>query len=476
MKRMAVIIFLVCSVFISAVQFSAAKDKQWQNQGGESFQFRDRISQHGITWTFSGKVPVGQFVNKDYYVVGDVTIVSIIPRPEDGRNGSVLNLPTNPGKSGFDDRVTSGRYDPSLRASIPIYMKPGDSFISTISVKKIGELPAPLRPSDQSISPVRRAAVLTCVKDTLPPDAFRPSYCDRKSKIYLSRDLRREILPRVLRVRGGLGQDPKPLRLEDWADRFQKPWIDVCFFNFDAPVEYMPNYGREIGRAVGIASLLLMLDYPQKEKERLLINYVQYGVDLWGIIQDGHRGWPAHGGHGTGRKWPILFAGIMLGDEEMQFPKRKYPKVMFGEDMHTIYGNGWTGAKALYAGHVGKDGRIGKIGWGAYEHLHPSKWESNIGENYRRCCTSLAWVGQALAARLMQAERIWDHPPFFDYVDRWMTEDDTEAIKEKKRSRGWDYSAKWARQGQAWDPFVNEMWSKYRQRISPPIKTNHPVK
>jgi hypothetical protein len=429
----------------------------WKAQGTN-----DKIHQHGITWKFQEKERIGQFINGDYYVIGPATIEKITPMPGNGRNGSVLNLPPNPYRSGFDSRVKNGRYDAYLPAKLPIHLKPGDSLISKISVDQIGVLPAPLRPIDKSISPVKRATVLTCLEFPPPEDAFRPSYCDREQKIFLARNIRHDLLLNIPRVKGGLDFDSKPLDPRDWAEKFLWPWVDVCSFGFDAPIEYMPNYGREVGRAVGIASLLLMLDYSKQEKERLLINFLQYGIALWGIVRSGYRGWPTHGVHGTGRKWPILFAGIMLGDEEMQFPKRKYPKVMFGEDMHTIYGNGWTGAKALYAGHVGKDGRIGKIGWGAYEHLHPSKWESNIGKNYRRCCTSLAWVGQALAARLMHAERIWDHAPFFDYVDRWMTEDDTKAIEEIKRVKGWDYSAGWARQGQAWDPFVNKMWSKYR--------------
>jgi hypothetical protein len=62
----------------------------------------------------------------------------------------------------------------------------------------------------------------------------------------------------------------------------------------------------------------------------------------------------------------------------------------------------------------------------------------------------------------MKAEKIWGHDAFFDYVDRWMAEDDTQAVEIIKKTRGWDYSAKWARQGQAWDPFVNNMWKKYR--------------
>jgi hypothetical protein len=237
----------------------------------------------------------------------------------------------------------------------------------------MGEFPAPLRPKDKAVSPVRSASVLTCLPRAVPPDAFRPSYCDREQKIYLVRDLQRQKLLNLAREEGGMEQGPWEITPEDWADRFQRPWLDVCFLGFDAPIDYMPHYGHEVERSVGVASLVLLLDYEKERKERLLINFVQYGINLWGIVRAGHRGWPAHGGHGIGRKWPIIFAGILLGDEDMQSPKKKYPKVVFGEDMHTMYGKGWTGAKALYAGHVGKDGRFGEVGWGAYEHLHPSE-------------------------------------------------------------------------------------------------------
>src|SRR5450432_3551885 len=56
------------------------------------------ISKDGITWTFSQAVPVGQFVNGDYYVVGPVTITAIDPAPTTAtpyENGSVKNLPTS---------------------------------------------------------------------------------------------------------------------------------------------------------------------------------------------------------------------------------------------------------------------------------------------------------------------------------------------------------------------------------------------
>lgn len=431
---------------------------------GPSLPLADTVSHFGITWRFSEKVPVGRFVTGDPYVVGPVTIVDITPRPTPTRNGSVLNLPPDQGVSGFDDRVEGNRWTPSLRAELPIAMRPGDALISSISVEEVGKLPAPMRPSDKAISPVLTVSVLTCLDKPAPPDAFRPSYCRKPVEkgqlavtppIYQARNLRRDVLPKL----------PRPEHTPDlgeWVERYQRPWLDVCFFGFDAPIAYMPHYGRELGRAAGISTLLLMLNFPDEEKEKLLLGVVQRGIDLWGILEAGYPGWQAHGGHGSGRKWPIIFAGIMLGEREMRSPNRKYPEAKFGEDMQTIYGRGWTGATALYAGHVGADGERVSLGWGAYEHLQPKDWISPLGESYRRCCTSIAWVGQALAARLMHAEDLWDHPAFFDYVDRWMTEDDSEAVRIIKEQKGYDFSAEWARQRQAWDPFVEEMWAKYR--------------
>ena len=127
MKTLTAVILAISSL-VFPQQSLSAENKQPTNFQKESLQFQDKISQHGITWTFNARVPVGRFVNGDYYVVGDVTIVSITPKPEEGRNGSVLNLPTYPAKSGFDARVKQGRYDPALRASLPSHMKPGDSL------------------------------------------------------------------------------------------------------------------------------------------------------------------------------------------------------------------------------------------------------------------------------------------------------------------------------------------------------------
>jgi hypothetical protein len=82
----------------------------------------------------------------------------------------VLNLPPVSAQSGFDDRVARGRYDPNLVVQLPVSMKPGDALVSSISVKKMRELPAPLRPADRSHSPVRSVAVLSCLAEPVPAD------------------------------------------------------------------------------------------------------------------------------------------------------------------------------------------------------------------------------------------------------------------------------------------------------------------
>ena len=40
----------------------------------------------------------------------------------------------------------------------------------------------------------------------------------------------------------------------------------------------------------------------------------------------------------------------------------------------------------------------------------------------------------------MKAEKSWNHDAYFDYVDRWMTEDDTQALAEIKKQLGADMS------------------------------------
>jgi hypothetical protein len=213
-----------------------------------------------------------------------------------------------------------------------------------------------------------------------------------------------------------------------------------------------------------MAALLLCTDLKPEPKEHLLVNFVQVGLDLGGMVRAGHPGWTGWGGHGSGRKLPIVFAGLLLGDDELAHLNRSFPKVSFGEDEQTAYGDCWTGAKVVFAGHSGIDAATG-VGrnqgrgnpWGPYEHLPPSQWGAGqkTSENYRRANTSGAWVCEALALRLMHAEKAWGHDAFFDYVDRWMQEEDPYKTARGNHSRPKNETT-------TFDPFVTAMWKYYR--------------
>jgi len=449
------------------------------------------ITKDGITWTFSEAVPVGQFVNGDYYVVGPVTVTAISPQPTTSSpymNGSVVDLPTANGKSGFDSRLNDGTdeswwFDATLRSYPPITLKPGDALVSSISLSTIHSVPEVMRASDMSASPVASDSVLTVLSSAPSADAFRPSYCDRNQTIYHASNLQRNLLPSLA--------PPNPSNapaLAQYEALYRRPWIDTNAFLFDAPADYMPSYGQHVAFADSYAALLLMLNFPADQKVNLTNYFVQYGIDLYGCVQAGY-GWPAFGGHRSGRKLPIILAGILLNDSGMKNVSTAYPD-QFGEDMQTLYFNllppagtyaqAWQGATVIYGGHYGvhaADSSPVSAGlYGPYEQLQPASWPiltppgEQLGEAYRRCCTSVSWVGEALAAYLVNGKSTWNHPAFFDYVDRWMTEDDTQAVAEIKAQSGYDYSANWERQGQTqyWldgevsqPSFIDDMWNAY---------------
>jgi hypothetical protein len=456
------------------------KDKPPATPKLEDLPLKESVTQYGITWTFDKPARVGQFINGDYYVVGPVTVKALDPKPLYGaeipqseldhmdkersenrrvRNGFMLNPPAAM-KVAFDSGVRV-YFDPALIQKLPVAMKAGDSLVSTISMPSGLKLNAPLRNAyargEEDASPTRMAAVLTCVGKPQPPDAFRPAFCDRQGKIYLARNLKRELLPTLAAPRS----IPK---IEQYIGFTQKPWVGTCLFTFAQPMENMPAYGCEYGRVVGIAALLLCTDLKPQEKEPLLVNFVQVGIDLGGMIRAGHPGWEGFGGFASGRKLPIVFAGLLLGDEQMANINRSFPKASFGEDEQTAYGDCWTGAKVVYTGHRGIDEKTGlaRPETGPYEHKEPATWTANdkMSDAYRHMC-SISWLGEALALRLLKVERTWDHDAFLDYCDRWMYEDDKEIQKKVKATTGKDFSD--FHQGESpWDTFVNEMWAKYR--------------
>lgn len=387
------------------------------------------ISQYGITWTFAQPAPAGRFITGDWWVVGPVRVQSVTPAATADQHGSVVNPPAGD-KQGYDSRLA--QFDRSLRVRFPLSLHPGESLVSTAGVDQIGDRTPDTVPGQYCRGPLRTAAVLTCVDAPPPSDAFRPAYVGKWKTLFTASQLRRDRLPR-LQAPGSV-PDVKPYerQLERiWLDH-QREWVNRRMH----PLENMPDYGREITNIVSDVGLLVLLDDPDRTRETLLLRFVQKGIDYYGVVQSDDNLWIGNGGHNSGRKWPILFAGLMLGHEGMS-----HVKATFQEDQQTYYGPGYRGQKALWTISPGNSNA-------RHEEVAADRWETygdqrgNNGtkaEGYRKL-NGPTWVGEALAARLTGMVDCWNHPAFFDYVDRW-----------------------WEEEHQA-NAFVTSMWKRYREQ------------
>jgi hypothetical protein len=375
--------------------------------------YQQSITQYGITWEFERPVRCGQFITGDWWVIGPVTIVKITPPPgavtgaKDNirlnhwndtslkpdatmRNGSMIV--TGAGyKHGYDSRQSA--YDRNLSITLPFKFEPETSLVSTISNT---ELPVDNFCKDvlweneyKSQIVLKTAAVLTCLKDAPPVDAFRPPYAGADKPVFRAKDIRWDLLPTLKPV----GELPSWEMMERY---FQRPWLDhiISWEQQEfVPNENQPNYGREYSRLVSLASLMLSLDVPQKQKEKLGIGLIQLGIDLYGVTMNGGN-WNEGGGHSSGRKWPVLFAGMMLNNDRFfTLPA----DVFFQEDTQTYYGQGWFGQTVLWQ-------MIQHHGWRTtYEEKMPQDWEQwdRTSESYRVCCNAVSWVGTYLSSIML---------------------------------------------------------------------------
>ena len=431
-------------------------------------KYRKEISQYGITWSFEKPVKSGQFITGDWWVIGPVKIIKIDPQPgpvktDDNnllknrwgdtslqidtlmRNGSMIVYRAG-NFQGYDSR--NGSYSANVSVKLPLVLGTNLSLVSTISNKSL-----PVENFCKNImwenekevrATLKAAAVLTCLKDVPPVDAFRPPFTGTDKPIYRAKDIQWELLPKLKPA----GDVPS---WDEFENYFSRCWIDHLMSWEQqelVPNENMPNYGREHARLISIASLMLLIDVPKEKKEKLTIGLIQHGIDLYGTAMNGGY-WNEGGGHSSGRKWPIFFAGILMNNPGMlNLPETAF----FQEDTQTYYGKGWFGQTVLWQMimHHGKRD--------TYEEKSPDQWKEwdKTSESYRTCCTSSAWVGTALAARYLKAIKIWGHDAYFDYVDRWMQEEDP-----YKTARG-NYSRPRS-ETTTFDPFVTEMWKSYRR-------------
>ncbi|GHB83069.1 hypothetical protein [Persicitalea jodogahamensis] len=465
MKIIVAYIVLLASLPVSCSKTMPPGDTKPDNgQTG----FRKEISQYGITWTFDKPARTGQFITGDWWVVGPVRIVKITPEPGPVttdqsdikinhwndtslkqnaamRNGSMIVLKAGY-TQGYDSRSES--FDEKEVVKLPLDLATNRSLVSSISNTSlpVNHFCKELMPWDNEKKcqvVMKTAAVLTCLAAEPPTDAFRPPYAGTGKPIFRAQDIRWEALPAL----SPAGQVPS---WEDFERYFQRPWIDhILSWSQQelVPNENQPNYGREYARLVSMASLMVMLDVPRQRKEKLTLELIQRGIDLYGLAMVGGY-WNEGGGHSSGRKWPILFASIMLKDPALaQLPGT----AVFHEDTQTYYGNGWFGQDVLWQMVIHHGNRE------TYEEKTPDQWGDwdKTSEGYRTCCNAQAWVGTALAARYLKAVKLWNHDAHFDYIERWMRQDDPYAAARGNYPRP-------KQETTTYDPFITAMWRAHR--------------
>ena len=437
-------LIVLCFVFTLFANVSfAAVGPNWIEQWGITWTFDKNISTDGATGTYR----YGTFVNGDYWVIGPVGIISIIPLSQDsgGRimNGSMLNpSPTNDSQ-GYDNAMYANAYSSSLNkafnvtSSNPLLLQSGSSLVSTIS-----------HPTEGARPQLKAAAVLTVLSIVPSPGSFRPSYSGTDKTIKHNKSqLNYSTLKNLTAVTG------TPV-MATVAGQFERPWLDhknSWAARFQHPSDNMPDYGQTMSMQIGDAALLLNLNYTNSDKEDLLVGLVQVGIDFYGIAEAGGY-WPADGGQCVGRLLPIQLAGLVLGDEDMLAAAEltnsevieseafspQLPKVIFQELQNTFYVDAlsvsitqsdnptaWTPDEDGFGSPASdplpyREEHIGLPEFGIRHLENPTRdnYSFDTLSTYRSI-NGTASLSHALAARIMGIKDNWNHDAFFDYMDRW---------------------------------------------------------
>ncbi|NLC30459.1 MAG: hypothetical protein GX765_00200 [Candidatus Moranbacteria bacterium] len=388
------------------------------------------VTQYGITWNFDGDYQTGQYVNGDYWVVGPVRIINIDPAPSyvEGRyrNGSMVNPDVNYQVHGFDSNIAgySQTVNVGYNNAGNINLSAGDSLISSISTD--------LEPNLGRSTTIH--AVLTVVASAPAINSFRPSYLNTdKMMNYTTDDIDTSILKNLTPAVGMPAWSEAEKRILPLHPFFIKEYFGSHVLARGIDSDYLPSYGREIARDVGVIALMLNSNSTIADKRNTLIGFIQRGLDDYSVYRayriENNLSFPWHpdGGIKQGHKLPILLAGHLLNDNAMKnigfIPEK------FHEDAQLFY---VTQAEVDLTNSASwnpddrapiqpySSAHIGMPEWGLQHNRQPAVDNAHWDANYRRCCNALSNSGTALAVLALGLKSSWNHDVFFDYQHRYM--------------------------------------------------------
>jgi hypothetical protein len=385
--------------------------------------FQTSVTQGKVTWTFAEPALVGQYANGDWWVQGPVSIISISPESVDEagwiQHGTVVDPVFSLGPQGFDSSMSEGgqgpKYSAALNVDPGITTSPLNLTTGTV-VKSISRADTPAVRGAGSRPQLQGMEYLTVVSAVPAPNSFRPPPgATDKTSYWTVADLDYSILKSHKRLAGA----PSLSTVERWIE---KPWPSFITDNqgrWIHPRDNMSEYGRDLGRKLGNAGLVLHSDYSEAEKEQLYIRLVQIGIDTHYTVRQGGI-FTGFGAINTGWKWPVVLAGLALDDPDIKAAAASFS---FSFDRQTWYVDESDVGRPLYT----KDGRqrdeyitsdVGKAEWGEQHWKQKVRDGRNWNASYRNIAFAGSFSGILSAIMTEGGREAWNWDATFDYMDR----------------------------------------------------------
>jgi hypothetical protein len=387
------------------------------------------ITSNGITWSFASQLTAGQYINGDWWVLGPAMVSSISPSSQlrsdtSVKNGSVIADTLNLNYQGFDSGLEYHLPYSSIlnvgldiNESAPLILNTGQRLLS-VSARDL-------------YPPIQTAGVLTCVSSTVPDNCFRPGYTDQTKDYIPASSFLTFYQNRIGNVDASALLTGAPT-YNSIVGSLSGFWLD-CFSGFNAaefrPINSMPY--KDYGIASAISDAALSINYNSGfDKSSIAVHIIQKGIDNYSNLVNLGSSWSDRGYIGTGKKFPILFAGVMLDDIDMGNIGINYPVVYggpnpFAEDMETFIVSSISGSiNQGYGSYATSD--IGVPEWGN-SHWNSviydtSSWvnATSYGNDARRVFTMENWLGFLMASKIMGLGSLWNHSPLFLYFNRYI--------------------------------------------------------